>query len=67
MGARGWSAALAWWHFYRRIFRRSFEAAGLRTLQTSFMSRRRCKTPIELKAWSQNLLGHDDVLTTNQL
>jgi integrase len=54
----------------RRIFRRAFEAAGLpyfnphsfrRTLAT--LGERRCRTPEEFKAWSQNL-GHDQVLTT---
>ncbi|WP_245412146.1 hypothetical protein [Methylocella silvestris] len=54
----------------RRIFRRAFEAAGLPYSNPhlcrdtlTMMGERRCKTPEELKAWSQNL-GHDDVLTT---
>lgn len=54
----------------RRIFRQSFEAAGLpyfhphsfrRTL--ALLGQKLCKTPEALKAWSQNL-GHDAVLTT---
>lgn len=54
----------------RRIFRRSFEAAGLpyfhphsfrRTL--GLLGQKVCKTPEELKAWSQSL-GHDNMLTT---
>jgi site-specific recombinase XerD len=52
------------------IFRNAFNLAGLpyhtphslrRTLAR--MGQRVCKTPEEMKAWSQNL-GHDEVLTT---
>ena len=52
------------------IFRRAFEGAGLcyfnphsfrRTL--ALLGQRRCQTPEEFKAWSQNL-GHERVLTT---
>lgn len=54
----------------RKIFRRAFAAANLpyytphsirRTL--TVLGQRLCRTPEELKAWSQNL-AHDDVLTT---
>jgi integrase len=54
----------------RRIFKERFEAAGLpyfhphslrRTLAR--LGQTLCRTPEELKAWSQNL-GHEDVLTT---
>ena len=54
----------------RQIFRKAFTAAGLpyfhphsfrKTLAQ--LSQRRCRTPEEMKAWSQNL-GHEDVLTT---
>jgi hypothetical protein len=54
----------------RRIFRQSFEAAGLpysnpHLCRDTFtlLAERRCKTPEALKAWSQNL-GHDHMLTT---
>lgn len=54
----------------RRIFRQAFEASGLpyfhphlfrKTLAA--LGQRICKTPEELKAWSQNL-AHENVLTT---
>ncbi|HEV2816241.1 MAG TPA: tyrosine-type recombinase/integrase [Allosphingosinicella sp.] len=54
----------------RQVFRRAFAAAGLpnysphtirRTL--TLLGQQICRTPEELKAWSQNL-AHDDVLTT---
>jgi integrase len=54
----------------RDIFKRAFTAAGLsyfnphsfrKTL--TVLGEQTCKTPEELKAWSQNL-GHEDVLTT---
>jgi integrase len=54
----------------RDIFKGAFVAAGLTyfnphsfrsTLAT--LGEQRCRTPEELKAWSQNL-GHEDVLTT---
>ncbi len=54
----------------REVFRRSFTAAGLpyfnphsvrKTL--ALFGEKRCRTPEEFKAWSQNL-GHDKVLTT---
>lgn len=54
----------------RAIFRRAFAAAGLpyfsphsfrRTLVQ--LGQRCCRTPEELKAWSQNL-GHEEVLTS---
>lgn len=54
----------------RRIFRISFEAAGLpyfnphsfrKTLAQ--LGEQRCRTPEQFKAWSQNL-GHEHVLTT---
>ncbi len=54
----------------RWIFRRAFEAAGLPYANPhlcrdtlTLLGEKRCKTPEELKAWSQNL-GHDHVLTT---
>ena len=54
----------------RRVFRQSFEAAGLpysnphlcRVTLTA-LGEQRCPTPEAFKAWSQNL-GHDHVLTT---
>jgi integrase len=54
----------------RRIFKAAFEAAGLpysnphsfRDTLTA-LGQRRCKTPEEFKAWSQNL-GHEQVMTT---
>lgn len=56
----------------RRIFRESFEAAGLPYFNPhSFrktlvqLGERLCRTPEEFKAWSQNL-GHEKVLTTFQ-
>ena len=54
----------------RQIFRRAFEAGGIpyhpphsvrRTLGR--LGEKLCRTPEQMKAWSQNL-GHDDVLTT---
>ena len=54
----------------RRVFKQAFEAAGLpyanphsfrNTLAA--LGQRVCRTPEELKAWSQNL-GHEEVLTT---
>jgi len=54
----------------RSICRRAFERAGIvyfsphsfrRTL--ALLAEERCRTPAELKAWSQNL-GHDQLLTT---
>ena len=54
----------------RRIFRQAFQAAGLsyfhphlfrKTLAA--LGQRICRTPEELKAWSQNL-AHENVLTT---
>lgn len=54
----------------REIFRRAFAAAGLpysnpHSLRDMLaqLGERQCRTPEELKAWSQNL-GHADVLTT---
>ncbi|MAM70223.1 MAG: recombinase XerC [Gammaproteobacteria bacterium] len=54
----------------RRIFRESFQAAGLPTFNPhSFrdtltsLGFKRCKSPEQFKAWSKNL-GHEDVLTT---
>lgn len=61
-----WSNASA----IRKIFAEAFELAGLqyfnphsfrKTLTT--LGEKSCKTPEELKAWSQNL-GHEGVLTT---
>ena len=54
----------------RQIFERAFTSAGLpyfnphsirKTL--ALLGQKLCRTPEELKAWSQNL-GHEDVLTT---
>jgi site-specific recombinase XerD len=54
----------------RQIFRRAFEAAGIpyytphsirRTLAR--LGEQLCRTPEEMKAWSQNL-AHDEVMTT---
>ena len=54
----------------RQIFRDAFAAVGLpyhnphsfrHTL--AHLGEKRCKTPEEFKAWSQNL-GHENVLTT---
>lgn len=54
----------------RRVFREAFEAAGLpyfnphsfrNTLAT--LAQKRCQSPEEVKAWSQNL-GHEKVMTT---
>jgi integrase len=63
---RRWSGGDA----IRRIFRHSFEAAGLPYSNPhlcrdtlTLLGEQRCKTPEALKAWSQNL-GHDHVLTT---
>lgn len=54
----------------RKIFRRSFEAAGLpyfhpHSLRHTLtrLGERICRTPEEFKAWSQNL-GHEHVSTT---
>lgn len=54
----------------RRIFRQRFEAAGLpyfnpHSFRTTLgrYGETTCRTPEEIKAWSQNL-GHDQVLTT---
>jgi integrase len=54
----------------RTIFKKAFTAAGLAYFNPhSFrktlgaLGEQKCKTPEELKAWSQNL-GHEDVLTT---
>jgi integrase/recombinase XerD len=54
----------------RRIFKESFEAAGLSYFNPhSFrntlagLGEKLCQTPEDFKAWSQNL-GHDKVLTT---
>jgi len=54
----------------REIFRQGFEAAGLPYFNPhSFrhalvaLGEKRCRTPEEFKAWSQNL-GHESVLTT---
>lgn len=63
---RHWSDASA----IRRIFRQSFEAAGLPYFNPhllrdtlTLLGEQLCKTPEALKAWSQNL-GHEHVLTT---
>lgn len=54
----------------RQIFKRAFEGAGIpyytphsirRTLAR--LGERLCRTPEEMKAWSQNL-GHDELMTT---
>ena len=54
----------------RTIFKEAFTAAGLQYFNPhsfrktlAVIGEKRCKTPEELKAWSQNL-GHEDVLTT---
>ena len=54
----------------RRIFRRSFETAGLPYSNPhlcrdtlTLLGEQRCPTPEAFKAWSQNL-GHEHVLTT---
>jgi integrase/recombinase XerD len=54
----------------RRIFRKSFEDVGLPYYRPhSFrdtlvkLGERKCRTPEDFKAWSQNL-GHEQVLTT---
>lgn len=47
----------------RTIFRQAFEAAGLPYFNPHSLGHMRCKTPEDLKAWSQNL-GHESVLTT---
>ncbi|MBB3408022.1 integrase [Rhizobium sp. BK316] len=54
----------------RRIFKSAFEAAGLpyanpHSLRNTLamLGERRCRTPEEFKAWSQNL-GHERVATT---
>jgi integrase len=63
---RHWSDATP----IRSVFKRSFEHAGLpyfnphsfrKTLVT--LGQRICRTPEEIKAWSQNL-GHEQVMTT---
>ncbi|MGP8232375.1 MAG: tyrosine-type recombinase/integrase [Methylovirgula sp.] len=66
LARNGWTNPSA----IRRIFRQAFEAAGLpyfhphlfRKTLAAF-GQRICKTPEELKAWSQNL-AHENVLTT---
>lgn len=62
----GWSTSEP----VRRIFRATFEGAGLRYYPPhSFrhtlarLGQSVCQTPEQFKSWSQNL-GHDDVLTT---
>lgn len=54
----------------RRIFRQAFTAAGLpyhnpHSFRSTLgaLGQTLCRTPEEMKAWSQNL-GHEDVLTT---
>jgi len=54
----------------RKVFREAFEAAGLpyfnpHSLRNTLvlLGERRCRTPEQFKAWSQNL-GHEKVLTT---
>jgi integrase/recombinase XerD len=54
----------------RRIFKEAFEAIGLPAFNPhSFrhalvrLGEKKCRSPEEFKAWSQNL-GHNDVLTT---
>lgn len=54
----------------RRVFRQAFTAAGLpyhnpHSFRSTLgaLGQTLCRTPEELKAWSQNL-GHEDVLTT---
>lgn len=54
----------------RTIFKEAFTAAGLQYFNPhsfrktlAVIGEKRCTTPEELKAWSQNL-GHEDVLTT---
>ena len=54
----------------RRIFKAAFEAAGLPYSNPhsfrdtlTVLGERRCRTPEEFKAWSQNL-GHEKVMTT---
>jgi integrase len=54
----------------RAIFKEAFTATGLEYFNPhsfrktlAVLGEKRCKTPEELKAWSQNL-GHEDVLTT---
>jgi integrase len=54
----------------RTIFKEAFTAVGLEYFNPhsfrkalAVLGEKRCKTPEELKAWSQNL-GHEDVLTT---
>ncbi|MEO7326453.1 MAG: site-specific integrase [Dokdonella sp.] len=54
----------------RRIFRDAFEAAGVPYYNPhslrhmlAMLGEKRCRTPEEFKAWSQNL-GHEKVLTT---
>jgi site-specific recombinase XerC len=66
LGRERWATA----NPVRLVFREAFNAAGLRYYNPhSFRSTLArlgmeiCRTPEELKAWSQNL-GHDDVLTT---
>jgi integrase len=66
LARRHWSNAGS----IRRIFREAFEAIGLPGFNPhsfrhtlAMLGERRCKTPEEFKAWSQNL-GHEAVLTT---
>lgn len=54
----------------RKIFREAFEAAGLPYFNPhlfrntlAHIGQQTCKTPEQMKAWSQNL-GHENVLTT---
>ena len=61
-----WSSAEA----VQKIFKQLFEASGLHGFNPhSFrhalasLGEKRCRTPEQFKAWSQNL-GHDGVLTT---
>jgi hypothetical protein len=54
----------------RKIFREAFEGIGLHGFNPhsfrhalALLAERKCRTPEEFKAWSQNL-GHESVLTT---
>lgn len=54
----------------RSVFKEAFTAAGLEYFNPhsfrktlAVLGEKQCRTPEELKAWSQNL-GHEDVLTT---
>lgn len=66
LAREGWSNPSA----IRRIFRKAFEAAGLPYFHPHLFRKTLarlgqgiCRTPEELKAWSQNL-AHENVLTT---